>query len=134
MANKGVGMLLENEGKFLLLHRSNEDLWECPKGHIEEGETDNDAIKRELFEETRISDFSLINKIGLLQFEFIRKLSGTVKKREITYYHLKTSNKMVVVSSEHDDFLWVSRKELFEKLKFEDIRDLLMNYFNLMDI
>ena len=41
-------MLIEHEGKFLLLLRFNDEFWECPKGHIEAGESHRETIKREL--------------------------------------------------------------------------------------
>jgi 8-oxo-dGTP pyrophosphatase MutT (NUDIX family) len=130
MVNDGVGILFQNNEQFLLLHRNNEDIWECPKGHIEERENHKEAIVRELFEETGIEIFDILSKIGVLTFEFISKKTGKQKRRDITYYHVKTNILDVKISSEHNDFKWLNKEDLMSTLQFDDIKDLFKKYFN----
>lgn len=51
-----VGCFLEYDGKFVLVHRlphkADGDTWGLPSGKVEDGESDIEAIQRELFEET----------------------------------------------------------------------------------
>lgn len=51
-----VGTLIECDGKFLILHRKNEDSfggkWGLPAGGVEDNENIRDAAVREIFEET----------------------------------------------------------------------------------
>jgi 8-oxo-dGTP pyrophosphatase MutT (NUDIX family) len=51
-----VGCFLEYDGRFVLLHRHahkpDGNTWGLPAGKVEEGETDADALLRELREET----------------------------------------------------------------------------------
>ena len=50
---KGVGMVIVNrEGQFFLGKRIGADAWQFPQGGIDEGETPEVALYRELFEET----------------------------------------------------------------------------------
>ncbi|WP_311224460.1 NUDIX domain-containing protein [Bacillus sp. AG4(2022)] len=48
----GCGVIIENEGKILLQHRTDEDNWCIPGGVMELGETFEKTAKRETFEET----------------------------------------------------------------------------------
>ncbi|UJW33230.1 NUDIX hydrolase [Saccharothrix sp. AJ9571] len=49
------GIALDEDGRLLLIRRANEPgagLWSLPGGRVESGETDNDALVREMREET----------------------------------------------------------------------------------
>ncbi len=128
LVNLSVGCLLEFDNKFLLLHRSNEDLWEPCKGHVEINESYEDTIKRELKEETNIENFKIINKIGLLKFRFFDKKNNSYKERNIMYFHVKVFDNKILLSKEHDDYVWLEKESFLEKLKFEDVKNLLKEY------
>lgn len=44
--------ILDEEGRILLVHRWDLDVWECPGGGVDEGETPWEAVVRETREET----------------------------------------------------------------------------------
>ena len=46
-------------GKLVLCKNKNRDTWEIPGGHREQGETPEQAAKRELFEETGALEYSI---------------------------------------------------------------------------
>ncbi|HLI07467.1 MAG TPA: NUDIX domain-containing protein [Ktedonobacteraceae bacterium] len=48
----GVAALIFHEGKVLLAHRRDIDWWNLPGGGMEEGETVDEALRREVLEET----------------------------------------------------------------------------------
>ena len=54
-----VGAMIEREGKYLITQRSPHAtlplLWEFPGGRVEPGETDEEALARELMEEMAIT-------------------------------------------------------------------------------
>jgi len=46
------GIIIDNEGRILLCHRRDYDLWNLPGGEVEVGESPWDALVREIKEET----------------------------------------------------------------------------------
>ncbi len=46
------GIITDNEGRVLLCHRRDHDLWNLPGGAVEAGESPWDALVREIEEET----------------------------------------------------------------------------------
>ncbi len=109
-----VGIITFDGEKFLLLHRLlNWSGWEYAKGGIEEGEKIENAIGRELFEETGIPKFEMISKVD--EYYFLNKITG--KNVHVQNYVVRVSsnnrinfdNQPVVdgkVILEHDDFKW----------------------------
>ena len=57
--NKYVVVFSRYEGKLLLSRHRDRDTWETQGGHIEPGESPEDAAKRELWEESGAVDFTL---------------------------------------------------------------------------
>jgi 8-oxo-dGTP pyrophosphatase MutT (NUDIX family) len=46
------GVVIDGEGRVLLVHRPRYDDWSLPKGHVDPGETFEQAALREVLEET----------------------------------------------------------------------------------
>ena len=63
MSTRVLAAVVANEGRFLVcqrpLHKRHGGLWEFPGGKLESGESDLDAIRRELAEELAIRVTSL---------------------------------------------------------------------------
>lgn len=55
-----VVIFTQFEGKWVLCWHKRRESWENPGGHVEPGETALQAAKRELYEETGITDFDII--------------------------------------------------------------------------
>lgn len=56
---KYVVIFASYEGQWLFCRHRERETWETAGGHIEEGETPEEAATRELFEETGATDFSV---------------------------------------------------------------------------
>ena len=53
----------EKTGKVLVVNQ-NHNSWSLPKGHIDEGETAEEAAIREIYEESGVTSLQLIKKLG----------------------------------------------------------------------
>ncbi len=137
-----VGLIVFDGEKFLILHRKlNWKGWEYPKGGIEEGESHEDAVKRELWEETGLEKYELIGKIS--EFEFIDKARN---RKGHTYNYLlrvpstavvKINNEHVLdkeIVLEHDDFKWCLPKEAIKLLTHKDMKISLKKALNHLGI
>lgn len=57
------GIILNSEGKLALVEQHGNS-WSFPKGGVEAGEDTLAAAKREIFEETGLSDLELLGELG----------------------------------------------------------------------
>lgn len=111
-----VGALIVQDGKALLLQRHKNEsvypgMWELPSGKREFGETSEEALAREVLEET-----GLEVKIGQPFFVFdyqLQKDDGIYDVTQINFLvHLRDSSQQVVLSKEHQAFEWITLEEL----------------------
>jgi 8-oxo-dGTP pyrophosphatase MutT (NUDIX family) len=58
------GIVLGEGGTIALIRSENSDSWLFPKGHIDEGETEEQAARREIAEEAGLTDLELIDDLG----------------------------------------------------------------------
>lgn len=128
---EGVGAIVfdetngDSEGYiFLILHRIlNWTGWEFPKGGTD-GEGLENALKRELEEETGITDFKIIKKLDKkLEFE-------NPKRNQFhsnTIFLVKADSRQEINLDqdiiEHDAYMWADEKTVLEKLHFEDTKE-----------
>ncbi len=103
-----VGALIHDGAGNVLMIRTHKwsDLWGIPGGKIERGESSEDALKREIREETdlEISDIRFVmNQDCIDSPEFIRP-----EHFILLNYLAKASSHDVTLNDEAEDFRWVS--------------------------
>ena len=106
-----VKALLFDQDKFLLVKRSDKargehHYWELPGGRMEFGEAPEQALQREIMEETGLSANILC---PLQTWSFFREEETQIVG--ITFLCKAESNK-VRLSKEHDDFAWIRFDEI----------------------
>jgi mutator protein MutT len=97
-------------------------LWSLPKGHVEPGETAEDAAVREVAEETGITG-RVVATLGTIDFWFVaegRRIHKTVHH----YLLLATNGELSADDIEVEEVAWVPLAELDERLAYADERRL----------
>ena len=120
-----AGCVIVRENKILLLHRASRDWYELPGGKIEEGETPEQAAKRELKEETGC-DVEVGAFIGEQRFDY--------EGRAFLYYcfaGVMKTDKVVLGEAVHDHFVFMPLKVLKNAKLSPNVRMLIKNYPNI---
>lgn len=128
---KSAGFVIYKKKKqdpeFLFLKYPSEDrerdYWGLPKGHIEEGESAEEAALRELFEETGIeeNEIKIIPDFKEFNKYYFKSEEETVFKI-VVYFLAETKKETVAVSNEHRDFKWANFEEAMKLMPFENTR------------
>ena len=104
------------EDLFLLMQSRRGD-WNFVKGHREHGESDEETLRREVYEETGIESFKILGFIGKIKYKFLNKASQRISK-EVKFYLTLSDTRQVRLSSEHVDFTWMDYEQASEILSF----------------
>ena len=127
--DKSCGIVLFNSDEFLLIQhpsKSNGDEghWDFPKGHVEGNETELETAKRELVEETGIVDFKLLDGFRH-RIEYIFQKGNEMVPKEVIFFLAESNTKDVVLSSEHQNFAWLSDNLAYDKLTYINAKEVL---------
>jgi len=126
---------------YLLLHYPSKNKkgghWEFSKGHIEAKETEEQAAKREVFEETGINDLKIFPGFKKYIKYFFRQYKEKVSEKDkgagktpwvfklVTFFAAITNIKDVKISHEHMGFVWLPIEEAIKKTTFKNSKKLL---------
>ena len=128
MTVKVTAAVIEKDGKILIAKRKKggrlEDKWEFPGGKIEEGETPEDCLRRELLEEfgidTRIKDFVCSNEHSYSY--------GSIELLAYKVEHISGDFKLI----DHEEINWIKPEELgeydFAEADKPIVKELIINF------
>ncbi len=111
----------EGSPVYLLLRSSSDMYWGLPKGKVDPGETDLDAARRELQEESGITEFEHEKAFEhTVTYWFAR--AGKKVYKTVHYFLARADSAQVKLSREHSESGWFTLREAREKTAFENLR------------
>lgn len=123
--------VVKNNKKVLLLQRgensSYPNYWQLPEGKMEEGETPDSALRREIKEEIGV---------GIKSSKFQTVFYSNLKAKELQYlairmvYKTKLNSNNIKLSQEHKNYGWYSKKEALKLPLLPGIREIVRKLFN----
>jgi 8-oxo-dGTP pyrophosphatase MutT (NUDIX family) len=104
-------------------------LWSLPKGHIELGESPEEAALREVMEETGIES-EITRALGVIDFWF---MAGGKRIHKTVHHYLftETGGLLAPQVSEVDEVAWFPLAEIVERLAYPDEKKLIARHGNL---
>ena len=108
---------IRKKGDLFLLMQSPRGDWNFVKGRREYGESDEETLRREVYEETGIRKFKILGFVGNIRYSFLDKAGRSIKK-EVSFYLALSYTTEVTLSSEHINFKWAEYKDAIEALSF----------------
>jgi len=128
------GIIFHGDFKNKIVLTSHKGIsWSLPKGHLEEGETALTVAKREIYEETGISELELIEKLGTITRKE-RKATNEGKsknKKEIVMFLFQThQSELKPEDPKNPEAIWVDIKKAIEMLKYPEDKDFLGSNVN----
>lgn len=139
-----AAIILDAQGNILLgKEKANSRYWHCPQGGVEPGESMQEAIRREVWEETRLapSAYKIVTHHGGFRYSYPAKNRKSAQwlGQEQTYYllvcHKPKPKTNVSKSREFSIVSWFPlaklRPEMFVPFKREIITQVLFTFFAL---
>jgi bis(5'-nucleosidyl)-tetraphosphatase len=109
--------------RFLVLHYP-AGHWDFPKGAVEKGETEEQAAKREIKEETGLEIKEFVPGYRREIEYHYRRADGLSHKRVI-FFLAESPTTEVKISFEHSGYEWLSLEQALKRLTFENARSVL---------
>ena len=122
-------VILNDENKCLLIKRSmsskgNPGKWDFPGGKVDEGESFDQGLLREVFEETKL-------RISLERSLHISESESPTKKVIYLFMEGRLIDGEVTLSEEHENHIWIERNQMADMDLSTQFIDFGRKYLNL---
>ncbi len=124
---RSAGAVLFNETdsrKIFLLLNYPSGHWDFVKGNIEDEETLQQTVVREIREETGITDVEFIDGFED-KIEYHYQRDGNLVHKEVIFFLAKTKTIDVKISHEHLGFVWLSFDDAIKKLTYKNAKNIM---------
>lgn len=114
------GIVLGDRGTIAMVrNRGGNGAWLFPKGHLEEGESDEVAARREIMEETGLTNLELIDDLGSYE-RYRMNIDGTDNLAEAKNIHMflfaAEPGAELIPTLEIEEARWVSLSHIVNEI------------------
>lgn len=128
-----VGAIISKDGKVLVLRRKQGDylggIDELPSGHVEQGESVLQALRREVKEETGLT----VTQIHRLDSQFDYLTGSGKKARQFNFEVDVLDSGRTIILSEHSAYCWAGPEEVQALNLSEQTRNVLAQFWQSLD-
>ena len=119
------GVVLNAKGEVLVVNQRGNS-WSLPKGHIDPGEDDLAAARREIAEESGITQLDFVKPLGTYERHRIGKNGGedTTELKQMRFFLFRTNqSKLAPTDPVNPEARWIARDKVSELLTHPKDRD-----------
>jgi ADP-ribose pyrophosphatase YjhB (NUDIX family) len=112
------GVVINPKGQIIVASQGTS--WSLPKGIVEPGEEILTAAKREIYEETGVSDLELIKPLGKFSRSGISRLGKRYSKTIHIYLFTTTQTELKPIDPHNPEALWIDKENVAGKLTYKE--------------
>ena len=128
IVHRSAGAVVIHEGQCLVLRRGRE--WVFPKGHLEQGETAQQAAVREGAEETGV-EIAIDEWLGVTRYEFSDRRHGIQNLKTVDWFAAHPVGGALRLEPVFADGGYIAFEEALQRLAHEADRDIARRAFGL---
>lgn len=118
------GVVVNDNGEVLLVHRPHYNDWSFPKGKLDVGEEVEAAALREVREEAGLA-CEIVRELSAIRYSVTTR-KGEVKPKVVHYFLMKVAGgELATDGSETDEAVWCAVEEAAKRLSYAGDREVL---------
>jgi len=118
---ESCGGIVLNKYNVAVVYQVKSDSWSLPKGHIDPGESKEQTARREIYEETGLTDLTFIREIG--SYERGTKNYPDVRKK-ITFLLFTTNQtELTPIDPDNPEARWIPVEKVADTLSYEEDKE-----------
>ncbi len=136
MQTAAKAVVINDKGQLLILRetdahkeRANNGLYQSPGGRIESGETYQEALRREVFEETGLTDIEVGRPFFVADWR--PTIAGVPTQIFGIFSVCHTHTNDIKLSDEHDAYLWIDPRDFAQYELMDPGPDVIKAYLGL---
>ncbi len=113
-------------GIEMLLIQDHRNRWTIPKGHVEQGETAQQAAEREIGEEAGLNDVKVLGWLGKIHFRYRRINQLVLMTQQVYLMRTNTDGEEIQKEDWMNGIKWFKYQDALEAIEYEDIGKLML--------